>query len=309
MFGRNTSKTILAAVVMAVGVAACGDGLGPNGDARVRVLLTDAPIDYVDAAWVDIGAVEIVPADGEGDPVLLSEDGTDGFIDLLDLQGSITHTLAELDIEAGDYSQIRLIVEAARVELVEGYTFNDGSTEKDLFVPSGAQTGIKLNLAPANGDENGEEDGAPVTIAEGETVLVVDFDVSRSFVVQGNFETPAGAHGMIFKPTLRVTVLSAAASVSGTVSTALEGVSVAGLTVAAAPDDEGETEEYQTLEGTALTNANGEYTIYFLAPGSYTVTVEGLDEGLTTDPQSATVELEEGDDVTDVDFEVVAIGS
>jgi hypothetical protein len=34
--------------------------------------------------------------------------------------------------------------------------------------------------------------------------LVVDFDVSRSFVLQGNPETPAGVRGVIFTPTIRV---------------------------------------------------------------------------------------------------------
>lgn len=303
MLRHKTSKVALAAAIIGLGVAGCDDGTGPQGDASVRVLLTDAPIVYVASAWVDIGAVELIPANGDG-PIVLTEDGTDDFVDLLDLQGAVTHTLADADVGAGDYTQIRLIVEAARVELAEGYEFNDGSTEKDLFIPSGAQTGIKLNLSYADGDE----EGGPVTITAGETVLVVDFDVSKSFVIQGNPETPAGINGMIFKPTLRVVVQDVAASISGTITTELEGVSLEGLQVVATPDDAGSLEEYQTLEGTAVTNADGEYTIHFLVPGQYTVTVTAPD-GLTSDPESATVELGEDEDATDVDFALVAGGS
>lgn len=308
MFRHKTSKAALAAAVIGLGVAACDDsGTAPAGDASVTVLLTDAPIDYVAAAEVDIGAVEILPANGDA-PILLNEDGTDGFVDLLDLQGAVTHTLAEADIEAGEYTQLRLIVESARVELVEGYEFEDGSTEQDLFVPSGAQTGIKLNLSPANGDESGDEGDGPITIAGGETVLVLDFDVSKSFVIQGNPETPAGIKGMIFKPTLRVTARDVAASISGTVSTDLEETSVEGLTVTATPEGDGALEEFQTSEGTAMTDEDGAYTIHFLVPGTYTVTVDAAD-GLTTDPDSVEVELGENEDATEVDFELIEDGS
>jgi hypothetical protein len=303
MLRHKTSRVALAAAIISLGVAGCDDGTSPQGDASIRVLLTDAPIDYVASAWVDIGAVELIPANGDG-PIVLTEDGTDDFVDLLDLQGAVTHTLADADIEAGEYTQIRLIVEAARVELAEGYEFNDGSVEKDLFIPSGAQTGIKLNLSSADGDQG----SGPVTIAAGETVLVLDFDVSRSFVIQGNPETPAGINGMIFKPTLRVVVQDVAASISGTITTELEGVSLEGLQVVATPDDEGSLEEYQTLEGTATTNADGEYTIRFLVPGQYTVTVTAPD-GLTSDPESVVVELGEDEDATDVDFALVGSGS
>src|SRR6056297_2837208 len=140
MLRHKTSKLALAAAILGIGITACDDGTSPQGDASLRVLLTDAPIDYVASAWVDIGSVELISANGEA-PIVLTEDGTDDFVDLLDLQNAVTHTLADADIEAGDYTQLRLIVEAARVELAEGYEFNDGSVEKDLFIPSGAQTG------------------------------------------------------------------------------------------------------------------------------------------------------------------------
>lgn len=300
MLRHSTSKAALAVAMMAL--AGCDGGTGP-GDASVRVLLTDAAIDYVASAWVDIGAVELLPANG-GAPVVLTDDGTDGLVDLMTLQGDVTRNLAEADIEAGEYAQLRLIVEAARVKLAPGYEFEgSGTDEMDLVIPSGAQTGIKLNLAAADGDGA----AGPVTIASGETILVVDFDVSQSFVIQGNPETPAGIKGMSFKPTLRVTLWDVAASISGTV-TGPEGVSVEGLTVTAEPDDEGSLEPYQSMTGTALTDADGDYTIYFLVPGNYTVTVEAPD-GTTSNPESASVELENAEDETGVDFALVANAS
>lgn len=295
----------LPALMIALAVGACdstpvdqGELDLENGEAAtLRVLLTDAPADYIAAAEVDIGRVELLPA-GDGAPIVLSEDGTDGFVNLLDFQDAATMQLAEAEIEAGDYTQLRLIVEAARVGLVEGYTFRDGSTEKDLFVPSGAQTGIKLNL-------QGDED-MPLTIVPGEMVLVLDFDVNRSFVIQGNFATPAGAHGVIFKPTLRVTAQDVAASISGVVSTELEGVSVEGLVVTAEPTDAGDVPGYQTMAGTAVTDESGAYTIHFLVPGPYDVTV-AVDEGLGTEPATRSVELGFSEAATGADFEIIDV--
>lgn len=303
MFLKKTSGRFLATAALTLGLAACGDGTGPEGDASLRVLLTDAPSDYIESAWVDIGAVELLPA-GDGDRVVLTEDGTDGLVDLLDLQGTATALLADAVIDAGDYHQIRLIVEEARVDLAEGYAFNDGSTSKSLFVPSGAQTGIKLNLAGSDG----EEDGGPVRIASGETVLVLDFDVHHSFVIQGNPETSAGINDVLFTPTLRVVVLDVAASVSGRVTTTVEGASAEGLVVTAEPTDEGTLEEYQSRTGTAITDADGAYTIYFLVPGGYTVSV-GAGEGLTAEPAETEVTLGDGENAADIDFVLVESGS
>lgn len=299
---RNIQSLALLGALAVSGVAACDDVTGSE-DARMRVLLTDAPIDYIGAAYVDIGEVHLLGSgngDGDEDRIVLSLDGTDGLVNLLDLQGAATATLAEADLDPGFYSQLRLIVEEARVELAEGYEFNDGSTEMDLFVPSGAQTGIKLNLSGADADE----DGGPLEIRPGETVLVVDFDVSRSFVIQGNPETPAGINSVLFTPTLRVTVNDVAASISGTVSTALEGVSVEDLTVTATPEEDQFFEEFQTHEATALTDEDGNYTLHFLVPGTYEVTLQTPD-GYTTEPESRTVTVEASEDADEVDFTVV----
>lgn len=274
-------------------------GEGTPEAAILRILLTDAPADYIAAAEVDIGRVELLPADEDGAPIVLSEDGTDGFVNLLDFQDAATMQLAEAEIDEGAYAQLRLIVEAARVSLVEGYAFRDGSTEMDLFVPSGAQTGIKLNL---KGD-----DDSPLYIVPGEMVLVLDFDVNRSFVLRGNFETPAGVHGVNFKPTIRVTGHDVAASISGMVTaTGLPEVAVGGLVVTAEPVDAGEVPGYQTMAGTAVTDETGAYTIHFLVPGTYEVSV-AVDEGLGTDPETRTVELGYSEEAMGVDFDIIDI--
>ena len=295
---------LAAAAAVALGAAACSDtdSVGVRGSTQLTVLLTDAPIDYVAAAMVDIGEVVLVPADG-GSHIVLSEDGTDGPVNLLELQDAATSVLAEAEIESGSYSQLRLIVESASVTLIDGYTFTDGSTEKDLKVPSGAQTGIKLLLSAGDGDDSDQ----PLEIPPGELMLVVDFDVSRSFVIQGNPETPAGIHGMHFKPTLRVVVLDVAGSISGTVSTELDSTLVDSLEVTAVPTDEGLLEAYQTSTATGRTRADGTYTLPFLVPGEYVVRVTPSDTTLAADPDSVVVLVDLDEDVLGVDFTIDSI--
>jgi hypothetical protein len=306
---KQIVKSIALMTALLVGVAACDDaGTSVSGDsATLKVLLTDAPSDYVAAAWVDIGAVQLVPGEGDGEEneggiITLVEDATEGYVDLLELQGTATAQLAELEIEAGTYSQLRLIVDSAEVELVDGYQFNDGGTSKTLFVPSGAQTGIKLNLEGSNGEGDGTAGG--VEIAPGETVLVLDFDVNQSFVIQGNPESPAGINGMLFTPTLRVVVNDVAGSIAGTVTAAADSMNVVGLTVTAEPLGDGTLEAYQTRTATATTDSAGAYTIHYLVPGDYSVSV-AADSGFVGEPASTDVTVGEAADVTGIDFEIV----
>jgi hypothetical protein len=297
---RNLRSLTLLGMLALLGAAAC-DETTATGDSSLRILLTDAPSDYIAAAEVDIGEVELIRGESDGAPIMLSTDGTDGFVNLLDLQGTATATLAEADIEPGTYAQLRLMVEAARVRLADGYEFTDGTTEKALVIPSGAQTGIKLNLGVAEGDD----DASHLEIVPGQTVLVLDFDVNQSFVIQGNPESPAGINGVLFTPTIRVVAEDVAASIAGTVSTDLAEASVAGLTVTAEPTDEGTVEAYQTTTATAVTGDGGSYTLNFLVPGTYVVTVTAP-EGFAMSPGSQTVTVTNAQNATGVDFAVVS---
>lgn len=251
-------RTAVLSLTAGVALAACDTPTDSNGTAYLRVLLTDAPADYLASAVVEIGRIEILPADDSPARVIVEDAGS---YDLLQLQNGVTADLGTAPIEAGQYTQLRMIVESAEVTLADGFEFNDGTATRTLFVPSGEQTGIKINLMSTDGDEE-----AGVSIQPGETVLVVDFDVSQNFVLLGNPDTPAGIHGILFTPTLRAIIRDIAGSIAGTVVAPAE-VTVEGLQVTAT------REGAEEAAATTLVKTDGTYQLPFITPGTYSVTV------------------------------------
>lgn len=270
-----TRKTLLfPALIGTLALGAC-DGLTSSNElARVSIELTDAPSDYVAAAVVEIGRIEILSA-GNPPQVVVEQGGT---YDLLTLQNGVTADLGSIDVEPGVYTELRMIVERAEITLADGYTFTDGSKTREIAVPSGAETGIKIKLRSADGGSD-----AGVDIRPGETVLVVDFDVSQNFVMQGDAETPAGIQGFLFTPTLRAAVKDVAGSIAGTV-TAPDSVKLEGLSVTATRADAAEGD----AAATALVAADGTFKINFLVPGDFSVTVVAP-EGHTANTVPVTV--------------------
>lgn len=281
---RTLSALLLAAVV---GLAGCSDATSPDGDAQLTVALTDAPSDHFQSVSLDVGAVELVPADGP--PVRLTDAG--GTHELLDLQNGVTAELANRTIESGTYVQARLIVNEVDLTLAEGYTLSDGSTELKPVIPSGAQTGIKINLSSA--DNDGE---AGVEIRPAETILVVDFDIEQNFVVEDADPNDGVLDNVLFTPLLRATVSDVAGSISGTVTSDSDGSGREGETVRATLTDSELMEELQTDEATATSGSDGSYTIHFLAPGTYDVSVDDFSAA------SQSVRVGEAEDVTGIDF-------
>lgn len=186
----------LVSLIVAAGLLAGCDGGGQasfDGQmGTIQVSLTDAPADYIGSAEVVISEAYVVSAvNEERHHLLLPEDGPRTF-DLMELRGGLEEFLGEVSVPEDVYSQLRLVVDSATVTLIDGETFGDGSRTRDLFVPSGAQSGIKVAL-----DE-------PIEAEEGQvTLVVVDFDVNESFVLQGNPETPAGIKDVLFTPVLK----------------------------------------------------------------------------------------------------------
>ncbi len=241
----KSSLLIVTAVVLGL-IVGCGDNSVTDGDVGTLVVrLTDAPfpIDLVDEANVTINKIELrESADGD-DPFLTLIEDVELPFNLLDLQNDVTGDLVQIEIPVGSYNLVRLYVSEANVILKDGTNF-------DLTVPSGAQTGIKIFIEPA------------IEVVGGLTSeLLLDFDVSKSFVVQGDPNTPAGINGFIFKPVIRGVNMSTAGRITGTVvdttSTALENAAV--------------WVEQDSVVSMTFTDTNGYYALIGVTAGNYSI--------------------------------------
>jgi hypothetical protein len=229
-------------LALAGAVACSNDNNAPAGTARMTVRLTDAPSDDLESATIYISQVTVKGNGVSAQDEIISN--TKASYDLLTLQNGVTTTLGSVDIPTGSYSQVRLLVDSARVVLKAGHTFSDGTNTAKLTVPSGSETGLKVNFSP------------PVEVTTGETVLLIDFDISQSFVFQGPHDHP---NGVLFKPVLHATAMDVAASISGTVTPVIAHATVYAIVG---------TDTVQTTSADLVTGA---YTLHFLPPGNYVV--------------------------------------
>jgi len=185
---RPTRSSVSLAAIALTALMAC-DGTGPQL-ARVSLYLTDAPSDQIASAQVWISRAYLLPGSDESTGGFTITDDPQEY-DLLQLQNGVTALLGSDLIPVGDYNQLRLVVDSARVTLVAGVTFEDGSNTRTLKVPSGSQSGIKVHFAGG------------VHIDPAGATIVVDCPVAENFVFQGSTEAPKG---VLFTPSLRGTV-------------------------------------------------------------------------------------------------------
>lgn len=192
----SVGRALVAFLVVGMCAAsACSDTAGVP-TSKVQILLTDAPSDMIASAEVWISHVylqggEDDTADDLGRVDLFNDPDAPLHFDLLTLRDGITTDLTGLvEIEAGLYQGLRLVVDRARVTFVEGLTFLDDTDSATLQVPSGSQSGIEVKLDEA------------IDAAEGKsTTVTVDFDVDRNFVIQGG-QGQSAIRGVLFTPVL-----------------------------------------------------------------------------------------------------------
>ena len=211
---NNIKKLLsLTAAVVAVGAVffSCESLWNDTGDGdtgTLTVLLTDGPFpaDLVAEANITIDSLDIREKDTQDETgaytTLSREQGT---YNLLDLRNGVTQSLTSLEVPEGVYNQIRLFVSDASILLKDG-------EEPPLQLPSGIHTGLKIFIRPDIVVENG------IT-----SELLLDIDVSKSFVLQGPASSQPWSRndsikGVLFKPVLRAVNLNAAGRLVGTVT-------------------------------------------------------------------------------------------
>ena len=218
-----------------------------NDPGRLVINVTDAPfpINIIESASVTITKVEIrKDGDGisDGSPFITLWEGSETF-NLFDLRNGLKEELLDIEIPAGEYNLIRLYVDAAGLKIKDGGNFN-------VKVPSGKQTGIKVFINPG-------------LIVEGglTSELLLDFDLSRSFVMKGNMYTPAGIKGFNFKPVIRAVNNSTAGRVEGMVTdTAKVKIKEASVWV-----------KQDTVVASTIADTLGHYAIIGIPAGTYSV--------------------------------------
>ncbi len=241
MTRRLTLLTTLTSIALAL--TACGAPLssGTSGTGHATVQLTDAPATDASSLIVNFGRIDLVPADGTNTGIRrVTTDG--GTVDVLTLRNGGLTALGGIDLPAGTYHQLRLVVEDANI------AFNAGADVFPVTVPSGAQSGIKINVDP------------PLVVRDGETSTVtIDFDAAR-----GVIETPPGSQNYLFKPTaIRATTISGVLTgyVEDDTGTPVEGATVDVSEAGGAPVT------------STVTEADGSFAIITLPEGSYDLSV------------------------------------
>lgn len=135
-----------------------------NGNFTVR--MTDAPGPYQQVN-VQILQVNVHLENTSNNDGWHSLPTNSGVYDLLALQNGIDTTIVNTSmIPSGDVTQMRLLLGSQNTVMVD-------SIIHPLKVPSGSQSGIKLN-------------GNIEVVSNATTSVLIDFDANQSVVLQGN---------------------------------------------------------------------------------------------------------------------------
>jgi hypothetical protein len=256
-------------ISMALVLSACGGGGGGSETGRLSLAVTDAPVDDATSVVVQFSGVAFKRA-GAASEVVQNLTPSPRQLDLLQYQGGHAALLLDgVSLPAGDYEWIRLMVDN-EVGVRDSYIVLTGGEECELRVPSGAESGLKLNRGFS-------------LPADGSVALTIDFDLRKSIHAPPGQRGVAEActQGYLMRPTLRIVDDANVGAIGGHVDNALitEGClpkvyvfSGSGMT----PDDieeaDGADADPLVVAGVAVENGSTAYAYRaaFLPPGPYT---------------------------------------
>ena len=271
-------------MALCVTVAACGGGGGDGGTGVLSLSVTDAPVDEARSVVIQFSGVAF-KREGAAPETVENLTPSPRQIDLLQFQqGQAAVLLDGVTLPAGRYQWLRLIVDN-EPNVRDSFLVLESGAECELRVPSGAESGLKLNRG--------------FTLpADGSVALTVDFDLRKSIHAPPG-QSGSGldcTQGFLMRPTLRLLDNANVGAIAGRVDAALvttgcmpkvyvfEGADVA-------PDDIEEstatTPDVDPLLVATVNVVNGaaqfDYRAAFVPAGAYTVVFTCSDDDPTSD--------------------------
>lgn len=296
MQSRFGSSLALAAMLT---LTACGGGDDADSPSSgtLKLSITDAPVDDARSVVVQFSGVAFKREGGDAE-VVQSLTPSPRQLDLLQYQGGRAALLLDnVTLPAGQYEWIRLMVDNQQ-NVRDSYIVLTTGEECELRIPSGAESGLKLNR------------GFNLP-ADGSVALTIDFDLRKSVHAPPGQRgsTESCTQGYLMRPTLRVVDDANVGAIGGVVDSALvtaeclpnvyvfsgSGVVPDDLEEASSADDV----DPLVVVPVAVENGSTQYRYRaaFLPAGSYTVAFScgdddpAADDPLTfTAPQNATVQ-------------------
>lgn len=283
---RTVLRALLIVTLTNISLIGCGSGSdgSPSTTGLLNVSVTDAPIDSAENVFVEFNGVEIKSANGKSITFDFTErctiDPASCQIDLLSLTNGISEKILDGEtVLSGQYNWMRLMVKAEK-NVKDSYIVINGK-EFELRIPSGAESGLKLNRGF-------------VVPAGGEASFTVDFDLRKS--VHGT----VGKSDYTLRPTLRIVNNAETGTLSGNIdSSFFAGGACTGAVyiffdgTADAPDDEDGEGFGPDPITSALVEDDGVYSykIGHLSEGDYLIafTCDALADDPAVDNDSATV--------------------
>jgi hypothetical protein len=199
--------TILSSAIL---LSACGGGGDSSSTTPVstmgslKVSLTDAPACGFDSVNVTVNKIRVnqsataTDTDAGWTDITLNPSQK---INLTSLTNGVLQGLGQASLPAGHYNQIRLVLTPNSAQGLENSVVPTGAQEVALTVPSGSQSGFKVN---------GNFDVAENTLAD----IVLDFDACRSVFKTGNGK-------YMLKPVITAAPVVTSGSISGTLDASL----------------------------------------------------------------------------------------
>lgn len=223
MDDQKSTNVALAISISALLFAGCSGGSGGSADPTVNIPgtgaitlgVSDAPVQDVRQVCVEFSEAEFQMAGTERQVIVFEEPQK---IDLLSYQGmNSAPLLTNQELLAGEYQWVRLAANAAKngnggagagsndSECIGSgsYVVTDSGAVHGLYIPSAAQSGLKLNRGftlPVGGNAD----------------FIAEFDLMKSL------HAPEGQDpDYIMRPTIRLLDRTETGSIAGTVATEL----------------------------------------------------------------------------------------